>query len=199
MASFGGTTQKCKACDKTVYLVDQLTADSKVYHRACFRCHHCKSTLKLHNYSSFEGVLYCKPHFDQLFKMTGSLNKSFDAAPRTVRERSSDQGQSSSKVSSMFGGTQEKCVTCKKTVYPIEKVGVDGNAYHKACFRCSHGGCVISPSNYVAHEQRLYCRHHHSQLFKQKGNFSKLTNQQANGTTNGVAANGVTDSTRDSA
>nr|XP_023897485.1 succinate dehydrogenase subunit 7B, mitochondrial-like [Quercus suber] len=41
-----GTTQKCKACEKTVYLVDQLTADSKVYHKACFRCHHCKGTLK---------------------------------------------------------------------------------------------------------------------------------------------------------
>ena len=34
-------------CEKTVYLVDQLTADSKVYHKACFRCHHCKGTLKV--------------------------------------------------------------------------------------------------------------------------------------------------------
>lgn len=32
------------------------------------------------------------------------------------------QVQSNSKVSSMFAGTQEKCVACKKTVYPIEKV-----------------------------------------------------------------------------
>lgn len=47
MATFGGTTQKCTACEKTVYLVDELTADNKVYHRACFRCHHCKGTLKV--------------------------------------------------------------------------------------------------------------------------------------------------------
>ncbi|KAF3679390.1 Pollen-specific protein SF3 [Capsicum annuum] len=47
MATFGGTTQKCKACEKTVYLVDQLKADSKVYHKACFRCNHCKGTLKV--------------------------------------------------------------------------------------------------------------------------------------------------------
>lgn len=196
MASFGGTTQKCKACEKTVYLVDQLAADGKVYHKACFRCHHCKSTLKLHNYNSFEGVLYCKPHFDQLFKMTGSLDKSFEAAPRAVRDRSSELGQTTTKVSSMFGGTQDKCVSCKKTVYPIEKVAVDGSSYHKGCFRCCHGGCVISPSNYVAHEHRLYCRHHHSQLFKQKGNFSQLATQNhANGVSNGVtngATNGVT-------
>jgi len=34
--------------------------------------------LQLSNYNSFEGVLYCKPHFDQLFKRTGSLDKSFE-------------------------------------------------------------------------------------------------------------------------
>jgi hypothetical protein len=25
-----------------------------------------------------EGVLYCKPHFEQLFKLTGSFDKSFE-------------------------------------------------------------------------------------------------------------------------
>ncbi|KAI8543603.1 hypothetical protein RHMOL_Rhmol08G0231200 [Rhododendron molle] len=156
MATYGGTTQKCKACDKKVYLVEQLTADDK-----------------LSNYSSFEGVLYCKPHFDQLLKMTGSLDKSFEGAPKTVRlDRSANQGQTNSKVSRLFGGTQDKCVACKKTVYPIEKVTVDGTSYHRVCFKCAHGGCVISPSNYVAHDHRIYCRHHHSQLFKERGSFN---------------------------
>nr|DAD41524.1 TPA_asm: hypothetical protein HUJ06_015847 [Nelumbo nucifera] len=54
------------------------------------------------------------------------------------------------------------------------QVTVDGNAYHKICFKCTHGGCVISPSNYIAHEGKLYCRHHHTQLFKEKGNYSQL-------------------------
>jgi len=58
------------------------------------------------------------------------------------------------------------------------QVAVDGKCYHKSCFRCTHGGCVISPSNYVAHEHLLYCRHHHTQLFKQKGNFSQLVKQE---------------------
>ncbi|KAK6123401.1 hypothetical protein DH2020_042859 [Rehmannia glutinosa] len=160
MAIFGGTTQKCKACEKTVYLVDQLTADTKVYHKACFRCHHCKGTLKLSNYCSYEGVLYCKPHFDQLFKMTGSLNKSFEGAPKTARvEKSFEQGT----------------------------VTVDGTSYHRACFKCSHGGCVISPSNYIAHEHQLYCRHHHTQLFKRKGNFSQLDKHEQPKGINGTA------------
>ncbi|CAH8354045.1 unnamed protein product [Eruca vesicaria subsp. sativa] len=74
----------------------------------------------------------------------------------------------------MFGGTREKCVGCDKTVYPIEKVSVNGTLYHKSCFKCTHGGCTISPSNYIAHEGKLYCKHHHIQLIKEKGNLSQL-------------------------
>ncbi|KAL5681176.1 hypothetical protein ACJX0J_007561, partial [Zea mays] len=29
------------------------------------------------------GVLYCRPHFDQLLKRTGSLDKSFQAAEKS--------------------------------------------------------------------------------------------------------------------
>ncbi|GAY47993.1 hypothetical protein CUMW_108600 [Citrus unshiu] len=225
-AAFAGTQQKCMACDKTVYLVDKLTADNRIYHKACFRCHHCKGTLKafinfdplffifitsilplmndlgllivlvqllicflqflltsrsifclqLGNYNSFEGVLYCRPHFDQLFKRTGSLDKSFEGTPKIAKPEKPIDGEKPNvaKVSTMFGGTREKCVGCKNTVYPTEKVSVNGTPYHKSCFKCSHGGCVISPSNYIAHEGRLYCKHHHNQLIKEKGNLSQL-------------------------
>ncbi|KAJ8453317.1 hypothetical protein Cgig2_008201 [Carnegiea gigantea] len=171
MATITSTNPKCKACDKTVYLVDKLTADNKVYHKACFRCHHCNGTLKLSNYNSFEGVLYCRPHFDQLFKRTGSLDKSFEAAPKT---KPVDGEKPPSKVSSLFAGTRDKCVGCSKTVYPTEKVSVNGSPYHKSCFKCCQGGCTISPSNYIGHEGRLYCKHHHIQLIKEKGNLSQL-------------------------
>ncbi|KAK6916325.1 Zinc finger, LIM-type [Dillenia turbinata] len=164
--SFAGTTQKCTACNKTVYLVEQLIADKRIYHKACFRCHHCNGTLKLGNFNSFEGVLYCRPHFDQLFKRTGSLDKSFEGTPKF--------SAAARNVSDLFGGTRDKCVGCTRTVYPTEKVSVNGAAYHKSCFKCTHGGCTISASNYIAHEGKLYCKHHHIQLFKEKGNHSQL-------------------------
>lgn len=37
---------------------------------------------------------------------------------------------------------------------------------------------MISPSNYVAHEGRLYCKHHHGQLIKEKGNLSQLEGER---------------------
>jgi cysteine/glycine-rich protein len=91
--AFSGTQQKCKACDKTVYLVEQLTADGVIYHKSCFRCNHCKGTLKLGNYASLEGVLYCRPHFEQLLKTTGSFDKSFDTKTGTevVKKLPSDK------------------------------------------------------------------------------------------------------------
>ncbi|CAM6046729.1 unnamed protein product [Sphagnum compactum] len=199
MASFAGTQQKCKACDKTVYLVEQLTADGVIYHKSCFRCNHCKGTLKLGNYASLEGVLYCRPHFEQLLKTTGSFEKSFDNKNGTeglmggIRAEGGDgnhfvfsyfcvlmqQNKAPTKASLMFAGTQEKCIACNKTVYPIEKTSVEGLPYHKNCFKCIHGGCTISPSNYAALEGRLYCKHHYSQLFKEKGNYSKFNNTPA--------------------
>lgn len=180
--AFSGTQQKCKACEKTVYLVEQLTADGVVYHKSCFRCNHCKGTLKLSNYASLEGVLYCKPHFEQLLKLTGSFDKSFEhKVPEGLRKQSSEKSENKAptKASLMFSGTQDKCIACSKTVYPIEKTTVEGLPYHKNCFKCVHGGCTLSPSNYAALEGRLYCKHHYSQLFKEKGNYSQLTKAPA--------------------
>lgn len=175
--AFVGTTQKCTACDKTVYLVDRLAADKRVYHKACFRCHHCHGTLKLSSFNSFEGVLYCRPHYDQLLKQTGSLNKSFEGTPKiSKQENPIAESENGNKVSSLFAGTKDKCVECSKTVYPLEKVSVNKSVYHRSCFKCSHGGCTISPSNYIAHEGKLYCKHHHIQLFKEKGNYSRMEN-----------------------
>lgn len=131
--------------------------------------------VQLSNFNSFEGVLYCRPHFDQLFKRTGSLDKSFEGIPRVARpEKGGEEIRFGKVVSSHFVGTTDKCVTCTLTVYPTEKISVNGTAYHKACFKCSYAGCTISPSNYIAYEGRLYCKHHHIQLFKEKGNYSQL-------------------------
>ncbi|KAF9676896.1 hypothetical protein SADUNF_Sadunf08G0051100 [Salix dunnii] len=196
--SFTGTQQKCKACEKTVYPMELLSADGVAYHKSCFKCFHCKGTLKLSTYSSMEGVLYCKPHFDQLFKETGNFNKNFQSPAKSAEKLTPELTKSPSKAAGMFSGTQEKCATCGKTAYPLEKqvlsvyaknvlmdhgnglfsqklqVTVESQAYHKSCFKCSHGGCAITPSSYAALEGVLYCKHHFSQLFKEKGSYNHL-------------------------
>uniref|UniRef100_A0A803LQM0 LIM zinc-binding domain-containing protein n=1 Tax=Chenopodium quinoa TaxID=63459 RepID=A0A803LQM0_CHEQI len=86
------------------------------------------------------------------------------------------ESKSSSKLSSMFSGTQDKCATCKKIAYPLEKIVVEGENYHKSCFRCAKGGCFLSASNYAALDGYLYCKPHFAQLFKEKGSYNYLKN-----------------------
>lgn len=174
--AFSGTQNKCKVCEKTVYFIDQLSADGVFYHKACFRCNHCKGTLKLSSYSSMEGVLYCKPHFEQLFRESGNYTKNFQSpkSSKALDKLQPEMTRSPSRISTMFSGTQDKCATCGKTAYPLEKVTVEGSSYHKSCFKCSHGGCSITPSNYAALEGILYCKHHFAQLFKEKGSYNHL-------------------------
>ncbi|KAL5551704.1 hypothetical protein UlMin_001880 [Ulmus minor] len=166
--SFSGTQQKCKACDKTVHFIEMLSADGISYHKTCFKCSHCNGLLVISSYSSMDGVLYCKPHFEQLFKEHGRFTKKSGKPPSEQLTRAP------SKLSSMFSGTQDKCAVCAKTVYPLEKVTVEGEFYHKSCFRCNHGGCFLNPSSYAALDGILYCKHHFAQLFKEKGSYNHL-------------------------
>ncbi|KAL8495312.1 hypothetical protein ACS0TY_019460 [Phlomoides rotata] len=168
MASFTGTLDKCKACDKTVYFVDLLSADGATYHKSCFKCSHCKGTLVMSNYSSMDGVLYCKTHFEQLFKESGNFSKNF------AKHERDNLSRAPSKVSEMFSGTQDKCHACNKTVYPLEKVVMEGEPFHKSCFKCAHGGCPLTHASYAALDGVLYCKHHFQQLFMEKGNYQHV-------------------------
>ncbi|KAJ1696061.1 hypothetical protein LUZ63_004573 [Rhynchospora breviuscula] len=192
--------QQVKVKDKLSNGSDGSDGSDTVVHKSCFRCRHCNASLQLSNFcSSVDGGLYCKPHFHQLFNdrnIDNNDNNSSSApapapAPAPAKSTSFQSPaksatniippppppqltRSPSKAATMFSGTQDKCATCAKTAYPLEKVTVEGQAYHKSCFKCSHGGCTISPSNYAALQGVLYCKHHFSQLFKEKGSYNHI-------------------------
>ncbi|KAK7389993.1 hypothetical protein VNO78_25290 [Psophocarpus tetragonolobus] len=118
-----------------------------------------------------DGILYCKPHFEQLFKESGNFSKNF---AKSAEKQNDQMNRTPSKLSSMFSGTLDKCAACAKTVYPLEKVVLEGECFHKTCFRCAHGGCTLTHSNYAALDGVLYCRVHFAQLFMEKGNYSHV-------------------------
>ncbi|KAF9596762.1 hypothetical protein IFM89_013309, partial [Coptis chinensis] len=113
--------------------------DEPFLHRRCReKCSINDNYNKLSFWSRGALTMYClvttplfpsvhrKPHFDQLFKRTGievwTKVLKVCGAPGAVKvDKSVDEGHANSKVSNMFGGTQDKCVAWKKTVYPIEK------------------------------------------------------------------------------
>ncbi|KAL8515719.1 hypothetical protein ACS0TY_014412 [Phlomoides rotata] len=151
-----------------------ISADGIPFHKTCFKCDHCSGRLAMSNYSAVDGKLYCKPHFEQLFKETGSFTTKKFQSRKSSKPILILNNRTPSKVSTLFSGTQEKCAVCTKTVYPLEKVTVEGDFFHKSCFRCAHGGCNLTPSNYAALDGTIYCKPHFAQLFKEKGSYSTL-------------------------
>ncbi|XP_037899062.1 uncharacterized protein LOC119643708 isoform X2 [Glossina fuscipes] len=57
----------CRYCSKPVYKMEEIKAEGQIYHKACFRCNKCSKQLKVDNYQSHEGVLYCLVHFKLIF------------------------------------------------------------------------------------------------------------------------------------
>ncbi|XP_059384686.1 LIM domain and actin-binding protein 1-like [Carassius carassius] len=68
---------------------------------------------------------------------------------------------------------QERCVSCQKTVYPLEKHVANQQIYHKTCFRCAFCSTKLSLGTYASLHGNIYCKPHFSQLFKSKGNYDE--------------------------
>ncbi|XP_067243621.1 LIM domain and actin-binding protein 1 isoform X1 [Chanodichthys erythropterus] len=73
--------ERCVSCQKTVYPVEKLIANQQIYHKTCFRCAFCNTKLSLVSYASLHGSIYCKPHFNQLFKSKGNYDEGFGLRP----------------------------------------------------------------------------------------------------------------------
>ncbi|XP_008581327.1 PREDICTED: LIM domain and actin-binding protein 1 isoform X3 [Galeopterus variegatus] len=73
--------ETCVECQKTVYPMERLLANQQVFHISCFRCSYCNNKLSLGTYASLHGRIYCKPHFNQLFKSKGNYDEGFGYRP----------------------------------------------------------------------------------------------------------------------
>ncbi|XP_037378571.1 F-actin-monooxygenase MICAL2 isoform X3 [Talpa occidentalis] len=60
-----GGSDTCYFCKKRVYVMERLSAEGHFFHRECFRCSLCATSLRLAAYAfdGDEGKFYCKPHF----------------------------------------------------------------------------------------------------------------------------------------
>lgn len=73
--------QECHVCKKEVFKMEEIKAEQNIYHKYCFRCNECEKQLKVDNYQSHEGVLYCKAHFKLLF-MPKVIEETLKDTPR---------------------------------------------------------------------------------------------------------------------
>jgi len=66
------TSEKCVLCTKSVYINEKLVINGNIFHKACFRCKDCNRIINGSNCAALNGVYYCKTHYNQMLKSSGS-------------------------------------------------------------------------------------------------------------------------------
>uniref|UniRef100_A0A7N8WNY6 F-actin monooxygenase n=1 Tax=Mastacembelus armatus TaxID=205130 RepID=A0A7N8WNY6_9TELE len=87
-ANIGGS-DVCFFCRKRVYVMERLSAEGKFFHRSCFKCDYCGTTLRLSSYAFDveDGKFYCKPHY--CYRLSGYAQRKRPApspGPITAKE-----------------------------------------------------------------------------------------------------------------
>ncbi|XP_071466372.1 F-actin-monooxygenase MICAL3 isoform X9 [Marmota flaviventris] len=82
-----GGSDTCYFCQKRVYVMERLSAEGKFFHRSCFKCDYCATTLRLsaYAYDIEDGKFYCKPHY--CYRLSGYAQRKRPAvAPLSGKE-----------------------------------------------------------------------------------------------------------------
>ncbi|KAK7129855.1 hypothetical protein R3I93_019487 [Phoxinus phoxinus] len=83
-----GGSDVCYFCGRRVYVMERLSAEGKFFHRSCFQCDHCSSTLRLSNYAydQLHGKFYCKHHYSfRLASVAQRKRPAPSVAPRSAQ------------------------------------------------------------------------------------------------------------------
>ncbi|KAI5613689.1 xin actin-binding repeat-containing protein 2 isoform X1, partial [Silurus asotus] len=116
----------CRVCRKRVYPMEALIADKQNFHKTCFRCAHCNSQISLGNYAPLHGRIYCKPHYNQLFKSKGNYDEGFGEKPYRDFWSTKKQKNTSEKVNQVSplpsgkSDTKESPVSKENELFPAE-------------------------------------------------------------------------------
>ncbi|XP_012287376.1 F-actin-monooxygenase Mical isoform X2 [Orussus abietinus] len=74
-----GGSETCHFCNKRVYLMERLSAEGKFFHRGCFRCEYCSTSLRIGNHTFDRdkngGRFYCSQHFGLSGTMKARVEK----------------------------------------------------------------------------------------------------------------------------
>ncbi|KAL5271100.1 hypothetical protein ACHWQZ_G001675 [Mnemiopsis leidyi] len=83
-------SQKCHTCALSVLVLKRITVEGYVFHRKCFVCEECGTSLKTSTYhlitspdATKPGRFFCKTHFTEIMSRSRELKKTSDKKPQT--------------------------------------------------------------------------------------------------------------------
>ncbi|XP_035381065.1 protein-methionine sulfoxide oxidase mical3a isoform X7 [Electrophorus electricus] len=106
-----GGSDVCFFCGRRVYVMERLSAEGKFFHRSCFTCDYCGTTLRLSSYAFDveDGKFYCKPHY--CYRLCGQSQRKrlpSSMVPPHPQERQVPAGVPGSTESSVRGSAGER-------------------------------------------------------------------------------------------
>jgi len=118
-----GDPDGCRKCQGKVYDLERVTCKGGVWHKGCFNCSSCKTSLNstlVMAYEAPDDQVYCKSCYKERF---GEGSTPLIYTDVTHIKRVTDDG----------------CVRCSGAVFEAEKVKVSDKLwFHKSCFSCRH-------------------------------------------------------------
>lgn len=88
LASPAESSDACYFCGRRVYILERVSAEGRFFHRGCFQCHRCGTTLRLGDFAFHEddGHFYCMLHYPTARSVDGP-----DSEPRSVPQEDLSQ------------------------------------------------------------------------------------------------------------
>ncbi|CAJ1054454.1 protein-methionine sulfoxide oxidase mical3a-like isoform X2 [Xyrichtys novacula] len=123
---------QCYFCKDRVYLMERLSAEGFFFHRSCFQCFTCSSSLKLaaYTYDHGTGRFYCLQHCDSGPNVTSALRRTKRSSSLQTSTASLSAAPSPSSAGSLVSAIRRRSsVVSVKTATP-ERIELEN-------YRCS--------------------------------------------------------------
>ncbi|XP_063785374.1 F-actin-monooxygenase MICAL3 isoform X14 [Pseudophryne corroboree] len=145
-----GGSDVCYFCHRRVYVMERLSAEGKFFHRSCFKCDYCNTTLRLSCYAYHleDGKFYCKPHY--CYRRTGYSQRKRAAAPALVSKEMKGTAKDSIDAEDTGRAPTLPLAAAEKTPGP----SVNGVEEHSAAKRLRATPERIELENYRVSMQR---------------------------------------------
>lgn len=87
MPNYGGGTEKCARCSKSVYLAERKMGAGRPFHSSCFNCYNCHRKLETATLSEHKGEIFCKSCYTKQFGAHGLISGVSVSTETHVREQ----------------------------------------------------------------------------------------------------------------
>lgn len=118
----------CNHCDKAIGLTWFKLPDGRIFHKECFKCHHCQKPIEDGKYSVANDLEY---HTQCLSELTANSIRDDDSS-------------------------KDICDKCHKSIKGSCFTLSNGNQYHPECFICAGCKKIFEQGTYVSHDNKEF-------------------------------------------